>query len=292
MGTLGDNLFGHPGLWASVDDLVAYVRSIPLGEEGSEVSPGIQLLIHQATFRYQDEFDPTPYQGLPIREAVERRMESLDDRDATAIMAMYDRPEELRERIARLIERFYAEHYRNEMPRRIPRLERSVSAHRQETMKNPSELAAKLTSKSCTDAGCTGPSVAHIFAPSLDMGPYTSCVIIDGLHGQFYQLEPEFRGAAPEDAEEARLAQVYKALGDEQRLRILRMLREREMYAQEIVERTGLHQSVVSRHLSFMKAVGLLRARKQNNMKFFSLNPDAREILSTTLALFEAARAV
>jgi DNA-binding transcriptional ArsR family regulator len=39
------------------------------------------------------------------------------------------------------------------------------------------------------------------------------------------------------------------------------------------VERTGLHQSVVSRHLAFMKAVGLVSARRQNNMKFFSLTP-------------------
>ena len=85
------------------------------------------------------------------------------------------------------------------------------------------------------------------------------------------------------------MARLYKALGDEQRLRILRMLRDREMYAQEIVERTGLHQSVVSRHLQFMRAVGLLQSRKQNNMKFFSLNPTARDMLSGTLALFDAA---
>jgi DNA-binding transcriptional ArsR family regulator len=61
------------------------------------------------------------------------------------------------------------------------------------------------------------------------------------------------------------------------------------MYAQEIVEATEIHQSVVSRHLSFMKAVGLVNARRQNNMKFFSLNPAAREMLSGTLSLFDAA---
>ena len=38
-----------------------------------------------------------------------------------------------------------------------------------------------------------------------------------------------------------------------------------------------------------MKAVGLLTWRKQNNMKFFSLNPAAREMLSGTLALFDPA---
>jgi DNA-binding transcriptional ArsR family regulator len=64
------------------------------------------------------------------------------------------------------------------------------------------------------------------------------------------------------------------------------MLRGREMYANEIVEATGLHQSVVSRHLGFMKAVGLLSVRKQNNMKFYSINPAIREEFGKTLELF------
>ena len=257
---------------------------MPLGDEGTAASPGIQLLIHQATFRYQDEVDPALFDGLPPREAVQRRMEGLDDRDASSIMALYEQPEVLRERMARLIERFYDEVYRSEMVNRLPALERSVAVHRQETETDPSRIAARLIGR---EEACGADFSRWIFAPSLDMGPYTSCARIGDIHGLFYQLEPEYRGTAAEDAEETRLARLYKALGDEQRLRILRMLRNREMYAQEIVERTGLHQSVVSRHLSFMKAVGLLNARKQNNMKFYSLNPAARDILTGTLALFE-----
>ena len=92
---------------------------------------------------------------------------------------------------------------------------------------------------------------------------------------------------APEEGEETRrLARIYKALSDEQRLRILHLLRDGELYAQQIVERTGLHQSVVSRHLEFMRAVGLLQARRQNNMKFFTLNPAMRDELGKTLDLF------
>ena len=112
----------------------------------------------------------------------------------------------------------------------------------------------------------------------MDMGVYNSCATVDGVHGMFYPLEPEFLGVSV-DLEETRLARIYKALADEQRLRILRLLRGREMYAQEIVEATGIHQSVVSRHLSFMKAVGLVIARRQNNMKFFSVNPAIKEEL-------------
>ena len=122
----------------------------------------------------------------------------------------------------------------------------------------------------------------------MDMGVYSSCSYHRPDTRSVLSLEPEYLGA-PRTGEETRLARIYKALGDEQRLRILRMLSEQELYAQEIVERTGLHQSVVSRHLAFMKAVGLLNARKHNNMKFYSLNPAAREMLTGTLALFEPA---
>jgi ArsR family transcriptional regulator len=89
--------------------------------------------------------------------------------------------------------------------------------------------------------------------------------------------------------EETRRARIYKALADEQRLRILRLLRGREMYAQEIVEATGIHQSVVSRHLTFMKAVGLVNARRQNNMKFFSVNVGIRDELAGALDLLAPA---
>jgi ArsR family transcriptional regulator len=125
------------------------------------------------------------------------------------------------------------------------------------------------------------------------MGPYMSCADLEGprrIHGMFYQVEPEF---VRDDANAATLqqyARVYKALADEQRLRILQIIGEGgEMYAQEVVERMDLHQSVVSRHLSFMRAVGLLTVRKQNNMKFYAINPEMRTELAKALGVLAPA---
>ena len=156
-------------------------------------------------------------------------------------------------------------------------------------MTDIAELARKLTGRpvTCLEEVCTGPHDALFFAPSLDMGPYISCAAAGRVHGMFYPCEPEFIGQAPEEAENTRrLARIYKALGDEQRLHILHLLRDREMYAQEIVDRTGLNQSVVSRHLSFMTAVGLLVPRREGSMKFFTLNPEMRDELARTISLF------
>jgi len=292
MGTLGDNLFVHPETWRSVDALISYVEEMPDGIGDPERAPGIQGLIYQAVFRYPDEVDRALYSGMPQREAIEQRLRSLDDRDADAIMPYYDHPAELRGRMVRLIQRFYADHYAKEMPNRMPALERSAAMHRAEANTDAEEVARKLQRRprSCLEIGCAGWEIP-IFVPSMDMGVYNSCSIVDGVHGMFYQLEPEFIGA-PVNAEDTRLARIYRALADEQRLRILRLLRGREMYSQEIVEATGIHQSVVSRHLTFMKAVGLVNARRQNNMKFFSINSAVRDDLAGTLDLLApAARA-
>jgi DNA-binding transcriptional ArsR family regulator len=293
MGILGENLFARPELWGDIASLLTYVRDMPLGIGDTMGShAGVQGLIYQTTFRYLEEPDRQPYAGLPPREAIERRLGSLDDRDAGAIMTLYDRPDELRSRMGSLIERFYEEQYQQEMPRRLACLERSTAAHRRHPITDVADLARKLTGRpsSCLELDvCPGPYDRYVFAPSLDMGPYASCTVIGGVHGLFYPCEPEYRDLPQEEADVTRLARIYKALGDEQRLRILRMLREREMYAQEIVERTGLHQSVVSRHLMFMKAVGLVEARRKNNMKFYSLNSAMAEELGKTLELFTPA---
>lgn len=289
MGTLGDNLVAHPEAWRDLTSLLAYVGALPDGAGESDVAPGVQRLIYRTTFNFLDEHERAPYEGMSPREAIERRLRALDDRDADAVMPLYDRPGELRERMLVLIERFYREHYAGVLPERMRALELSVASHRSDSNADPVEVTRRLTGRpvSCLEGNCGVGFKRYLFTPSMDMGPYNSCTMVGDIHGLFYPLESEFRpGGSAADEEQVRLARLFKALSDEGRLRILRLLRGREMYANEIVEATGLHQSVVSRHLGFMKAVNLLRVRKQNNMRFFSINPAIRDEFGKTLDLF------
>ena len=156
-------------------------------------------------------------------------------------------------------------------------MQRSVAYwSRQRLPGDMTELMRRLSGRyiNCVDIEEPGAYERFVFVPSVDVGVYNSCTDLPPVHGFFYRCEARFMGAAAEHESLEAMAAVYKALGDEQRLRILSLLRDGELYAQEIVERTGLHQSVVSRHLSFLRAVGLLRARRQNTMKYFSLNPE------------------
>jgi ArsR family transcriptional regulator len=292
MGQLTDMLFVHPEAWGSVDRLIAFIRELPAGIGSSEQDAGIQgLAYYLACVRSE----PEPPLSDDPREALRLKITADEVDDVDTVMALWDNPEELRERMVRLVERFYEQHYKDELPRRRAALERSVAAHRGISRDEAMAFIHKVSGRDniCLEDVCAADYEYLLFAPSMDMGPYMSCSVLDGprlYHAMFYPCEPEFIGeGAVRSADMQRSARLYKALSDEQRLRMLHMLRDREMYAQEIVEQTGLHQSVVSRHLMLLRAVGLLNARKQNNMKFFSLNPNIRRELSETLDLFTGA---
>jgi DNA-binding transcriptional ArsR family regulator len=63
-----------------------------------------------------------------------------------------------------------------------------------------------------------------------------------------------------------------KALGDETRQKILQMLREEEMCVSDIVEAFEMSQPTISHHLSVLKNLGLVRARKEGKQIYYSIN--------------------
>ena len=64
---------------------------------------------------------------------------------------------------------------------------------------------------------------------------------------------------------------ITKALADENRLRMLMALRDREVCVCQIAEWTGLALSTVSKHLSVLYQAGLVSARKDGRWMYYSL---------------------
>lgn len=293
MGQFGDHLWAHPETWSSVDAVLDYLRALPPGMGEPMVNPGIQGLVcyivcgHLVPEALEEPIDAATFS----RETLEAQLKAVGA-DVEQTMSVFDDPETLRSRMIDLIERFYEEHFRTEWPRRRPILERAVREHEKYDTSDPVALAKRLSGRTspCIGTVCTGLFEKLYFSPSLDMGPYVSCLSVGAIHGLFYPYVPT-AGDAPTSADTIRMARLYKALGDEQRLAILELLRGRELFVQEIVERTGLHQSVVSRHLSFMHAVGLLIKRREGSMKYVSINPDIAETLEQTIDIFRPSSA-
>jgi DNA-binding transcriptional ArsR family regulator len=86
------------------------------------------------------------------------------------------------------------------------------------------------------------------------------------------------------------LMAVIKALADENRVRILLALQNRELCVCQIVELLRLAQSTVSKHLSILHQAGLIDSRKEGRWMFYrAADPDspveAREIAATVSRL-------
>jgi ArsR family transcriptional regulator len=71
---------------------------------------------------------------------------------------------------------------------------------------------------------------------------------------------------------------LFKALSDETRLRIMVLLSEKELCVCHLEWALGLTQAKVSRHLTTLKNAGLVKARRQGLWMFYSLNNPRNEL--------------
>ena len=72
-------------------------------------------------------------------------------------------------------------------------------------------------------------------------------------------------------------AALFRLLGDEVRLRILRLLDAERLNVTELTGILGLAQSGVSRHLGLLKEAGLVEERRDGGFTFFRLSPALQE---------------
>jgi ArsR family transcriptional regulator len=83
--------------------------------------------------------------------------------------------------------------------------------------------------------------------------------------------------AMPEVSEQAvrELAQVFKLLSDETRLRILFFLAQNnELHVTDLCNRLGQSQPAVSHHLALLRVSGLIESRREGKHNFYSVRTD------------------
>lgn len=72
-------------------------------------------------------------------------------------------------------------------------------------------------------------------------------------------------------------AGLFRLLGDEGRLRILRLLDAEQLNVTELTSIVGIAQSGVSRHLGLLKDAGLVEERREGGFSYFRIAPTVRE---------------
>lgn len=74
-----------------------------------------------------------------------------------------------------------------------------------------------------------------------------------------------------------KLSEVFDALGDDTRRKILRLLRERSMTAGEIADEFHLSKPTLSHHFRVLRAANLVRSERRGNSIHYALQSNVVE---------------
>jgi DNA-binding transcriptional ArsR family regulator len=112
-------------------------------------------------------------------------------------------------------------------------------------------------------------------------GTLTFCAPVDDS-----RLEPVERREL-EGASGIEVLRFFEALGDATRLRILRLLSQREMYLTELAEKLGLTKATTKHHMVRLRAAGLVTLYDRERLTYYAIRPDvaahANQLLSRYL---------
>lgn len=206
----------------------------------------------------------------------------IDARPLRRLVSLY--PSEAKVRLVRLLREGYARVYVHEEAEVLPLLERDVAAlARRSAASTLAELVEHATGGFVI--GLDVPLAGVVLAPTFFFRPYNIITAYHGIRVFIYPIETSPARPAPPPE----LLRFYKALGDETRLRILRLLAHREMYLQEIAKALGVSHVTALHHMAVLRAAHLVQVVERENLKHYRLRADrARDAAARWLEFVHA----
>jgi DNA-binding transcriptional ArsR family regulator len=113
-----------------------------------------------------------------------------------------------------------------------------------------------------------------VLAPSYFGRPYNSLTKVGEVQLICYPVADAAVGAASRTVPPSATVRLYRALGDETRLRILRLIAERDRYLTELANELELSKPTISHHLAQLRSAGLVTLTEQGNLTYYSLRRD------------------
>ncbi len=209
--------------------------------------------------------------GQAIEEFLAATHSEVDRRPLRRLISLP--PAETKARLVRLLREGYTRVYAQEEEAILPQLERDAAAlARRAATSGGSELVERATGGFVI--GPDVPVAGVVLAPTSFFRPYNLITAYRGVRVFIYPIETsQGKHAPPPD-----LIRLYKALGDETRLKILRLLGGREMYLQELAKALGVSHVTVLHHMAVLRAAYLVQVVERENLKYYRLRADrARE---------------
>lgn len=110
-----------------------------------------------------------------------------------------------------------------------------------------------------------------VLAPSYFARPYNELTRVSSTRLICYPISDDALGAADRLAPSPATVRLFRALGDETRLRLLRLLTERDWYLTELATAVELSKPTTKHHLALLRSAGLVTVTDEGNLTYYSL---------------------
>jgi DNA-binding transcriptional ArsR family regulator len=166
-------------------------------------------------------------------------------------------------------------------------LERDVAArHQEDAVRDPIGFVERTTNGI---RYVPEPRIRRIvMAPTYFGRPYNSLTKVGDVQLICYPIADSALGAADRLDPPAATLRLYRALGDDSRLRILRLLAERDRYLTELANELGLSKPTLSHHMAQLRSAGLVTISEQGNLTYYTLRRDRTDEAGPELSAYLA----
>lgn len=276
---------------ASFDDLMAFMESLPAEEYLDMVANALRRVHAGFDRRWERPHDEESW-SRALKPALTRA--PLD-----RVVELVANPEELKQRTVDLYQDIWEHVVRDARDKELPMLQQAADRGAALEDRGFNDAYSALTGQRVPDVLSHPPSsiTRAAFCPSAHLGAFVSYIAYEPdlvvffsapgllertgarIAGGRGQGAPALNGHFPASD----LLEATRALADPTRLRIVDLLLEGELYAQEIVARLGVAQSAASRHLSQLERAGIVTVAARRGSKYYAVNADRLEALASAL---------
>ncbi len=281
----------HWECWSPLLGLVADLpapRDVPMFLEYFKLIEPYELRLHLLGYYQRSERKIVPLDIIYLAAQGDTEAQSQylkipvpedEGRQAYTRQLFTTDPAEIKTKLLTTLQQWYEQVFRSLEPQVRPILERDATTKRtlQSTM-SPEGLIEIATNglKYVAEPGVR----RVLLSPSFVMRPWNA-------HTDYQDMMIFCYPVADESIEKdspvppARLVRLYKALADERRLRILKMLTSRSYSLQEIADEFGVSKTTMHYHLATLRTAGLVLAQPNENL--YSLRQDKLSQVSELL---------
>ena len=277
---------------ASFDELIAFMRELPAAAYRDMVGNALRRVSLDREMRWQAPVDDESWRRALLPALTTAK---LDD-----VMTLLANPEALKRRTISLYEGVWDSVYRVARAKEASLLHEAATQGAAFCDRGFDDAYASFTGQRVPEVlDRPPPSITRVaFCPSAYLGEFVSYIayepdlVVFFAAPQLIERSPGRRLAPPTRAGDTtsgkqsteELLEAARALADPTRLRMIDVLLEGELYAQEIVGRLGVAQSAVSRHLAQLERAGIVTVDQRRGAKYYAVNPDRLEAMAGALS--------